>query len=134
MGVRADHDALRAYALRAQATLAPALPLAIYDASKQTMRFAGGRTVELGNRPVQARLLAALVESHADGECEGLDADALIERVWPGEQIMPDAARNRLYVAISKLRKAGLGDMLDRDAAGRYSLVKWLEVEQRGLH
>lgn len=40
------------------------------------------------------------------------DAERLIEAGWPGEQIMAEAAANRLYMAISTLRRRGLAQVL----------------------
>lgn len=128
VGVRPDDRALAEYALQARRTIESLVPAAIYDPAAATLRFADGRLLDLGSRPVQARLLAVLVEAHLDASCPGLDADTLIERVWPGERILQRAARNRLHVALSKLRGAGLGDVLLRDAEGRYALVEHLEL------
>ena len=46
---------------------------------------------------------------------------------WPGETIRPDSATNRLYVAISKLRKLGLHDVL-RTGDDGYELAARVEV------
>ncbi len=42
----------------------------------------------------------------------------LIERLWPGEKLIARSASNRLHVAISGLRKVGLGDLIIRDRVG----------------
>ncbi|MCB9543713.1 MAG: hypothetical protein H6703_14865 [Myxococcales bacterium] len=76
----------------------------------------GGATVELGNRPTLARLVAALIAARETGR--PLDNAALIEAGWPGERIGAAAAQNRLRVALSTLRKMGLDALLQRDAAG----------------
>jgi hypothetical protein len=134
VGVTPDHTALRHFATQAHAMLEGTIPHAIYEARADTLHLAAGRRVALGSRPVQARLLAVLVESHASEHCGGLDTDTLIERVWPGEQMLQDSARNRLYVAISKLRKAGLEPFLGRDHQGRYRLAEDLQIELRRVH
>jgi hypothetical protein len=38
--------------------------------------------------------------------------------MWPGEKIIPKAARNRLHVAVRTLRTMGLGTTLRSDMAG----------------
>jgi DNA-binding winged helix-turn-helix (wHTH) protein len=42
----------------------------------------------------------------------------LIAAVWPGEIIAPHAAKNRLHVALSALRKAGLAEIIQRVDGG----------------
>lgn len=74
------------------------------------------------------RLLLALVEAR-DRESGGLERDALIQAVWPDEKILPKAAANRLYFAISELRKAGLGDHLLKRSDG-YLLEPALAVRR----
>jgi hypothetical protein len=58
-------------------------------------------------------VLAALVAARKGGE-PLVRGDALLAAGWPGERILPDAATNRLYVAIATLRKLGLRDVLVR--------------------
>ena len=60
------------------------------------------------------RILAALLEARARGAGIALEAEALFRSGWPGERVLGDAARNRLQVALSMLRKAGLGARLVR--------------------
>ncbi len=133
VGVGPDHEALSSYIRATHSTLSPHAPSATYDAKRQALYFADGQRLELGAHPVQARLLAVLIEAHADERCPGLDATALIDRVWTDENIMPAAAKNRLYVAISKLRKAGLNGHLSTDSAGLYRLAPELRIEHRRL-
>lgn len=134
LGVRPDHEGLGAYARDAVGRLQNGTPRVVYDRSKKRMDFQDGRVLNLARRPVLGRLLDVLVRMHVEEERRGLQTHELIERVWPGERIMFDAARNRLYVAISKLRKEGLGELLDRDAAGRYGLRPELAIECRQIH
>lgn len=49
---------------------------------------------------------------------EALPPDVLIGAGWPGERIQAEAAANRLYVALSTLRKLGLGDRVERVEGG----------------
>jgi hypothetical protein len=43
---------------------------------------------------------------------------ALVRAGWPGEAILPAAAKNRLHVTITRLRRAGLADILVRSEDG----------------
>ena len=72
-------------------------------------------------------MLAALVSRHTQTPGRGLDLEALQEVAWPSERIRPDAAANRVYVAIAKLRKWGLKSHLTRDPHG-YFLESGLKV------
>lgn len=65
---------------------------------------------ELGRRRVQRRLLLALARARGP-----LTARELLAAGWPGERMQPEAARNRLHVALCRLRRAGIGDLLEFD-------------------
>lgn len=43
---------------------------------------------------------------------------ALVRAGWPGEAILPAAAKNRLHVTIARLRRAGLAEILVHDEDG----------------
>jgi hypothetical protein len=62
------------------------------------------------------RLLLALVEAHERGDV--LDVWALLERGWPGEEPLPEAGTNRVYVALTRLRALGLRDAIERAGGG----------------
>ncbi len=68
---------------------------------------AGGTRVDLATSPRLAAVLGALVEAHGT-ERGSIDAEVIAQKAWPGERIIPRAARNRVYVAVSSLRKLGL--------------------------
>ncbi|MBK7400663.1 MAG: FHA domain-containing protein [Myxococcales bacterium] len=83
--------------------------------------YLGRRRVDLRASPRLAAVLAALVEAHGEGtEC--LAAETIAEKAWRGERIIPDAAKNRVYVAVSSLRKLGLRRVIARASVG-YSLT-----------
>ena len=44
--------------------------------------------------------------------CAGAVLDDLLEAGWPGERVLPEAAANRVYVAVATMRKLGLRDVL----------------------
>jgi hypothetical protein len=63
-------------------------------------------------------LLSALVEKHLAGAGQPLDVWTLLAIGWPGEEPMPEAGANRVYVALTRLRKSGLRDVLERSGDG----------------
>ncbi len=87
--------------------------------------------IDLSTRKPLQRLLVHLTRHRLDDPGEALSAAALIEVGWPGERLLPDAARNRLCNAIATLRSLGLkGALVTR--AGGYLLdasvsVDWFE-------
>ncbi len=64
-------------------------------------------------RPLR-RLLVALAEAHRSRAGVALTVDELLHAGWPGEDPLPEAGSNRVYVAISTLRKLGLSELLQR--------------------
>jgi tetratricopeptide (TPR) repeat protein len=66
-------------------------------------------------RGANARVLAHLLAVHGQGP---LGPAALFEAGWPGETVGETSARNRVYVALAALRKAGLRDHLVKERGG----------------
>lgn len=95
---------------RALVTPAPALCL---DPATCAVRLPDGRWASLARRKLVWTLMTVLFDAE-----QALAPDAVIAAVWPGEQIHPDAANNRLYNAVALLRKAGLAQWLERVEAG----------------
>ncbi|WP_437852443.1 ATP-binding protein [Sorangium sp. So ce363] len=91
------------------------------------VRPPGGGWHDLRERHAARRLLHALAEQQRSAPGRGLSLAALKEAGWPGERILPDAAANRIYVAMNQLRKLGMKPWLRRDAEG-YSLDPALPV------
>ncbi|MCA9586419.1 MAG: hypothetical protein KC657_13770 [Myxococcales bacterium] len=77
-----------------------------------------GAWIDLAARASLAGLVRALVSARRDSPGASVPHEALIAAAWPGERISRDAAMNRLRVALSELRKMGLGDVIARDAGG----------------
>lgn len=65
-----------------------------------------------------ARILAHLAQRAEEQPGSVSDAEDLIHAGWPGERIQHEAARNRLAVSLSKLRKLGLKAQLQRTKDG----------------
>jgi tetratricopeptide (TPR) repeat protein len=71
-----------------------------------------GRRVPCRKRKVTRAILMKLVAQRIDSPGRALTAGDLLEAGWPGERILPQAAMNRLYVMLTKLRQLGLRDVL----------------------
>jgi hypothetical protein len=72
-------------------------------------------------------MLEALVQKRLAAPGEVLTVDQLFEHGWPGEKALPDAAANRVYVNLSRLKDMGLRQVLLRRDDG-YLLEPSLEV------
>jgi DNA-binding response OmpR family regulator len=68
--------------------------------------------IDLSRRHVLWRVLSCLLEARRTSPGRAVERDELREAGWPGEKILAEAARSRIYVAISQLRKLGLGDAI----------------------
>jgi predicted ATPase len=82
-------------------------------------REGAGRT-SVARRRVLQRLLRGLVDARLRTPGRALDVDEVCRLVWPGERILPAAARRRVQVAVSTLRVQGLRDVLRTDPAGYF--------------
>lgn len=102
----------------------PAAAAARVDASHRVHRegpwYCGpdGEVHNLRTRKTLARVLAVLVEAHEQNRGTPLSIDALLARAWPDERIHKRAGANRVYVALTTLRKLGLRDLLVRTDEG----------------
>ncbi len=86
----------------------------------------GNGLVTLNHRPLLCSLLKSLVQASSRGTL--LSARALIALLWPEEDLLPSVAMNRLNVALSTLRKAGLREHLLREPDG-YRLADGVSIE-----
>lgn len=91
----------------------------------------GGAAVDCTRRRLLRRLLASLVAARVERAGEAVPAAALIAAGWPGERILPAAARNRVHVALHRLRGLGLEPWLEHVGDG-WRLAPALEIELRG--
>jgi len=89
----------------------------VVDADGAWMRPPASGRVDLRRSPVLRAVLRALVAARLDLGGP-LGRDQLREAAWPDERMRPASARNRLDVALSKLRGQGLEGILVRDDAG----------------
>jgi hypothetical protein len=84
---------------------------------------------DLRRHAVLRRILLALLEQRRVAPGKGLSVEALVRAAWPGERIRPDAAANRVYVSVAKLRRRGLSDCLIRNEEG-YLLTETVPVRR----
>jgi hypothetical protein len=105
--------------------------LAAHDASEEALlvapdgswlRAPRSEPVDLSHRETLRRILAALLERRLTTPARGLDQQALLAAGWGDERIHATAAKNRVQVALSQLRKLGLSEVLVRDDATGYAL------------
>lgn len=92
------------------------------------VRPPGGAWQDLRERHAVRRLLLKLIDHQREAPGRGLSLLALREAGWPGERILPDAASNRIYVAMTQLRKLGFKGWLKRGEEG-YFLDPTLPVD-----
>jgi hypothetical protein len=91
-------------------------------------RLDAQETQRIASRAALRRVLLCIVE-HAD-RGESCDVRKLLEAGWPGERVDPEAGANRVYVAVSALRRMGLRTAIERFDLG-YRLVPGVRVERR---
>jgi predicted ATPase/predicted negative regulator of RcsB-dependent stress response len=78
----------------------------------------GRPRVELASRPTLSRVLDALVIARLESPGSALSWDTLLAAGWPGEKVLPQAAQNRVRVALSTLRTLGLRTALVTEKGG----------------
>jgi hypothetical protein len=78
--------------------------------------------------PLLRRLLTTLVEARLEEPGIALPRARLVEAGWPGEQMSTAAARNRINVAITRLRRLGLDGWLVHQSGAGFLLVEDLVV------
>lgn len=122
LGVVLDPDAFRQHAARMLAGAGQ--PAAVACASDGSSVFTPGGEVRLGK--AQRRILQAL---RASGTA-GLTVQAAADAGWPGEALVFDSGRNRVYAVIRHLRSIGL-DIVRFD--GGYRLAAPLPERDGGL-
>ncbi|MEZ4369284.1 MAG: hypothetical protein R3B07_00605 [Polyangiaceae bacterium] len=72
----------------------------------------------LGSRASLRRILEALAKQRVSGNVQALSVGDLIAAGWPDESPIFEAGANRVYVAVSTLRKLGLRDVIERYSGG----------------
>ena len=88
----------------------------------EQIRWPAGKAHDLSRRPVSQRLLGRLLEGLEQEPGEVLHALTVAEAIWPDEMMTPEVLTNRLYNAVSQLRKLGFKELLSSNREGY-----WLE-------
>ncbi len=99
---------------QAQAALTAALRVAA-DGSWFDYR---GELVDLRRSSGARRVLDSLTEARLAAPGQPVSVHVLFEKAWPGTSIALESAANRIYVAMSALRRLGLRDVILREARG----------------
>lgn len=90
------------------------VPRIVLGHNGEWLETPNGMRHALGSRRPLRRMLLALAAARHDRAGATLTTEELLRAGWPGENPFPEAGNNRVYVAISTLRKLGLGDLLQR--------------------
>jgi len=71
-----------------------------------------GERVDIGNRPVMRRILAALVRAHGEQRGAAVGAGVLQAAGWPGERMLARSGKTRVKVMMARMRELGLRALL----------------------
>ncbi|MDO9017577.1 MAG: FHA domain-containing protein [Deltaproteobacteria bacterium] len=82
------------------------------------IRPAGREVVSLEGRHALARVLRVLVDARVERPGRGVEVEEIVGLVWSGQRPVGDSGPHRVHVAISTLRRLGLGDAIARDERG----------------
>ncbi len=77
-------------------------------------RWDDGPEVAVRSGSPAARTLAVLAREAVHAPGTTVSVDLLLTRVWPEQALVGRSGRNRLYVALTSLRKAGLAEAIER--------------------
>ncbi|MBK8171727.1 MAG: hypothetical protein IPK60_15455 [Sandaracinaceae bacterium] len=94
------------------------LPIVVIQREGRWMKLPTGRFVDMKAHRVLGGIVRKLAEERIVSPSIPVPPQRLVESGWPGENIQPKAAKNRLHVALSTLRKMGLQDALITTPAG----------------
>ncbi|MEM7159114.1 MAG: tetratricopeptide repeat protein [Myxococcota bacterium] len=76
------------------------------------LQVPGEQAQDLRRRKAMRLILDRLTDEHRANPGAGLPLETLLEVGWPGERVMASAGANRVYVALTTLRKMGLRKLL----------------------
>lgn len=98
----------------------PPTTMVTVDGDGEWFEVAGNTRTSLRRRPTLRLLLLELTRARIASPGRPVEVSRLLAAVWPNEQVVPHAAKNRVAVSISTLRKLGLRDLLASDARGYF--------------
>lgn len=93
-----------------------------------SLERAGASPIHVPGRGPLRRLVLALATARLERPGASLSVAELLAAGWPGERVLARAGRNRVHVAVSTLRKMGLGSDLESNA-GTYRINPSVVVE-----
>lgn len=95
------------------------------DATEETLVVGrDGSWVESASRtrtelgPSLRRIVALLLARHREEPGRTTTTWELLDAGWPGEVVLPEAGPNRVYVAVKRIRDAGLRGVVERHEDG----------------
>ena len=103
---------------RAQAKLKPRDDALQVHREGSWFKPPGGEWTDFRRRKALRRLLVALATQRLGAAGVGVTLAELMEAGWPGEVMSEEVGANRVYVAITTLRKFGLRETLRSDDSG----------------
>lgn len=96
-------------------------PLVLHVATDARWLITPGQgLVDLARKPVLRRLLDLLVRRRERAPGAPVTTAQLLRQGWPNQRARPDAALNRLYVALARLRDLGLEPALEKTTHGYF--------------
>ncbi len=121
----AELDAILASPARPEliSTFGGTLSTDAFEVARDGSRFRcpDGTEHDLRSRRALKRIVAALVQAHRARPGTPVTVAELLDAAWPGEQLQAKAGANRVYVAMTNLRKLGLRALVMRGEGG-YSI------------
>ncbi|MBX2800369.1 MAG: hypothetical protein KTR31_22005 [Myxococcales bacterium] len=87
--------------------------------------------LDLRRRRVPRRLLARLLTAHSESPGTAVSGVELMQAAWPNDRAKPSSLKNRLWAALSKLRKQGLGRAIESVQNG-YRIPPEMHVTYQG--
>jgi hypothetical protein len=104
-------DGASVAALLAAKSARPGRTLTIGEHARWVITPDGDR-IEFRRQRALRSILLRLAEERMNAPGHAVRLADLVRSAWPAEKILPRAARNRVYVSVSKLRKLGLRDSI----------------------
>lgn len=92
----------------------------------------GEEAVSLEGRHALARVLRALVDARVERPGQGVEVEEIVRLAWAGQRPVGDSGPHRVHVAMSTLRRLGLGEALARDERGYLLDPRATEIDSRG--
>ena len=99
----------------------------VVSADASHFRLPGDPILDLAGKTKLRLLLKAVIDGRFSASDGSVSSELLLAQVWPGERILREAARSRVYMAVTSLRKAGLREHLE-NAGDSYRIAHSVPV------